>query len=123
MDRAVSRAIEYACDFLWIDIESIEVRFTALPLGAYGFAYEENEDEYVVEISSRLNLKDRLVTLFHELVHVRQFMLGHLLYKGEKLCWKGSDYSVEEPWEYEAYKYEKIMYEQFISTFNSVERV
>lgn len=121
--KAIEKAKQFACDFLWIDSESIEIQFVSLPEGCFGYASEENEGEYVVEISCSLSLKDSLVTLFHELTHVRQFMIGHLYYEQDKLAWRGSDYNSPEPWEREAYSYEKIMYELYLSTLNSVEHI
>lgn len=121
--KVLEKAKHFACDFFWVDEESIEVRFVDLPDGYYGNAFEENEGEYVVEINCRLSLKDSLVTLFHELCHVRQFMVGHLYYEQSQLAWSGGDYGSEEPWEREAFRYEGILYDLYLRTFTSVERV
>ena len=121
--KMLDHAKEFACDFLWIDSLAVEVEFVTLPQGCYGNAYESCEDEYCVEISDSLDIKDSLITLFHELTHVRQFMLGHLYYKNDKLAWKGDGYDCEEPWEFEAYAYEKIIYELYVNTANSVEHI
>lgn len=119
----LQKAKHFACEFLWIDAQAVEVVKLNLPEGYFGNAYESCEDEYCVEISDTLNLKDQLITLFHELTHVRQFMLGHLNYDDSKLSWEGEQYGCEEPWEYEAYKYEKIIYELFLSSLNSMDSV
>ena len=76
---------------------------------------------FEVEMDNRLNPKDYLSTLFHELVHVEQRLRGtHKMRYDARLCrtvnkWKGKVVPPEtaymdEPWEVEAYGMETQLY-------------
>lgn len=117
----LEQAIQFGCNFLWIDRESITVKIVPLKEHLFGSAYEVSEDEYEVEINEYASTENQLITLFHELAHVRQFMLKELFYRGEKMAWKGSFYESQEPWEVEARIYEQIMYTEFCHTASTVD--
>lgn len=82
---------------------------------------------FEITIDSRLNKKETLLALAHEMVHVKQYAKGEMKdlfqparmvkYKGEKYPCEDSDYW-EHPWEIEAYGREKGLYIKFISQTN-----
>lgn len=76
------------------------------------------EDKVVaVAIDSRLPMEQMLITLAHEMVHVKQRAKGQLKSrinrKGEVVVsWMGRDYNTnyfDSPWELEAFSRERIM--------------
>jgi hypothetical protein len=69
------------------------------------------ECEADIAISSRLNTELAIATLFHEMVHIKQFM-DNRLEGGLDLKWLGEEYQgdyINAPWEVEAYSIEKQM--------------
>ncbi len=101
---------------------------------SYGICYG---DEDAVEIhlaltqwDRPLSREDKLSTLGHELVHARQYLMGDLknssgdsgeewgIWKGNTYLW--TDNSDELPWEQEAYKLEKEIYEYVAGTRSKV---
>jgi hypothetical protein len=108
---------------------SIELK-RQLENDSYGICYGDDE---AVEIhialyqwGRPLSREDKLSTLGHELVHAKQYLLGHLqnstnkngdemgVWKGHTYLW--TDNSDELPWEQEAYKLEKEIYEHCTGT-------
>ena len=73
-------------------------------------------DEICIEVNSRLTTEEMIVAIFHELIHVKQYESGDLMYDGKTSFWKGSlvegDYKFL-PWEEEAYRIEKEMMEKY----------
>lgn len=79
---------------------------------------DENPRSFLIEVQSRLNEKDYLTTLCHEMWHVYQFVKGDLKIKSSKTYYKGVsmediDYS-EQPFELEAYQKENKLYQEYI---------
>lgn len=112
----LDRAVAYACDYLGLTDIFIEITFEKLGLTA---GHCDIVDD-VVEISVNRNLEGRSLelTIFHELVHVKQILDGKLVI-GEGLIpssWGGIIYTCpyyELPWEVEAYTIEKQMEEAY----------
>lgn len=71
---------------------------------------------------SQATLKDVVITIAHELVHVRQFLDGELVWEDdENVCYKGTWYRHENhaeywlaPWEIEARGWESAIWELFV---------
>lgn len=86
--------------------------------GNYGIASKTGHREISVAVDSKLQLPRILLTLAHEMVHVKQFIKGH--YRSEpsrngklKKFWLGKQYSVEyskRPWEIEAFRRENELF-------------
>jgi hypothetical protein len=75
-------------------------------------------DSFVVEVNRFLTTEEKLKTLAHEMVHVKQYSLGYL--NESMTCWRGKkidrfsiDYE-ELPWEIEAESYGLNLYESFM---------
>lgn len=109
----LDRAVSFACDYLNIDADFI-LQFESLKNYQCGFC-DYDEDEIVVTIAKRLALKDVVRTIFHELVHVKQYADGRLE-TGSPQIWMGEaiqgDYETL-PWEIEAFKLETKMMKAF----------
>lgn len=90
---------------------------------AYCDMLEENGKSFVITIDRSLSRKDTLLALAHEMIHVKQYAKGELkdLTRPARVTkWKGQKYISEEinywdlPWEQEAYKNEKPLYNLFM---------
>lgn len=78
--------------------------------------------EFLITIDKSLNKKDTLLTLGHEMVHVKQYAKGEMKdycrpprmvrWKGQKFCMEDVDYW-SLPWEREARGYEMELYMKF----------
>jgi len=86
--------------------------------GANGLCAKTSDREITVALYSRLNMLDMLLTLAHEMVHVKQFARGQ--YKGVPMkygkgayhFWMGQKVNAEylqRPWEIEAYSKQEIL--------------
>ena len=75
-------------------------------------------DSFVVEVNRFLNTEEKLKTLAHEMVHVKQYSLGYL--NEYMTCWRGKKIDIfnihyeELPWEIEAESYGLNLYESFM---------
>lgn len=77
--------------------------------------------EFLITVNKKLNKKTTLIALAHEMVHVKQFAKKELkdYLRSEKVRWKGKIFHLEKikywscPWEKEAYKKDKILYEKY----------
>ena len=75
-------------------------------------------DSFIIEINRALSTEDKLKTLAHEMVHIKQFSCGYLnesmtRWRGEKVNAHSFVYD-ELPWEIEAESYGLNLYESFI---------
>ena len=97
-----------------IDSLNIKIKFVS-NLWADGFceAHDFDEDvtplDYSIEIEDDLTEQEKLQTLAHEFVHVKQYLMGelsmdHKYWRGSKI--KNLEYR-EEPWEIEAHNREQ----------------
>lgn len=73
---------------------------------------------FEIQLRKRRSLKNTLITLAHEFVHLKQFAKGEL--KDDHTRWKGQpidpaqiDYN-DHPWEIEATSMEVLLYEAYI---------
>lgn len=116
------RAVFHAVEFLDIDDVDFEIVFDSIGKERCGYVDFEEADEYndeqevVVYIAKRLSVKEILRTIFHELVHVKQYIAGELTSEGEIMRWNGTVYiGAYEllPWEVEAFALEEEMMNSF----------
>jgi hypothetical protein len=120
----LDRAMTFASEFLELDVDVL-VSFQSLKKHQYGFCdYSCNEgdydeDEVVITIANRLSVQEMIVTLFHEMIHVKQYVEGRLEQVG---VWLGQKYECaydQLPWEIEAHEMEKVMTEIFYGSNQS----
>ena len=74
--------------------------------------------EFEIELHNQMNNDLYLQTLFHELWHVYQHVMGNLKDKHGKRLWRGidhteTDYS-EQPWECDARLMEEQLYNEYL---------
>lgn len=108
-------AVSFACSYLKLDID-MTIEFESLKRTQYGFCdYDGEYDEVIVTIAKRLSVQDVIRTLFHELVHVRQYVDGRLEV-GSPQIWCGVVYEDKYenlPWEVDAFDLEEKMMKLF----------
>ena len=107
----LDRAVSFAADFLDLEVDLL-IEFESLKKHQCGFC-DYDEDEVILTISKRLSVQEMIVTLFHEMIHVKQYADGRLEQVG---VWLGKKYECaydQLPWEIEAHEMEKVMMEKF----------
>lgn len=71
-----------------------------------GITERHSANHYEILIHESLNLRQAILTLAHECVHVKQFVKRELFLDENKIWWKGTWYPItiydNEPWEEEA---------------------
>ena len=122
-------AINHFADILFTPERKLRIEITIQykKLPSLGSVYIDSydlkgkPDSFVIEIDRSLNKSDKLRTLAHEMVHVKQYCLGYL---NESMTrWRGQkvdntiDYE-ERPWEIEAEFYGLNLYESFMANKN-----
>ena len=107
----LDRAVSFAADFLDLEVDLL-IEFESLKKHQCGFC-DYDADEIILTISKRLSVQEMIVTLFHEMIHVKQYADGRLEQVG---VWLGKKYECaynQLPWEIEAHEMEKVMMEKF----------
>lgn len=87
----------------------VEIAFKRLTNDPAVGAVVELDDEYHIEIKRSLRQRDMLVTLAHELVHVKQYERGELTQTTNA----GIDYW-DRPSEIEAHKLEAVLFDEWV---------
>lgn len=112
-------AVSFACGYLGIE-EEFTIEFDTLDKHQCGYC-DYDDEEIVVTIARRLSQAEIIRTLFHELVHVKQYIDGRL-----ENCvpqrWMGIEMDEEyeqRPWEIEAFALEEKMMDQFYGRHKS----
>lgn len=109
----LDRAVIFAADFLDLDLDSdLVIEFDTLKKHQCGFC-DYDEDGVIITIAKRLSLKEMIITLFHEMIHVKQYAEGRLEQNGVWLGEKIDCAYDEMPWEIEAHEMESVMVKQF----------
>lgn len=116
-DTLMDKAIVFASDFLEMD-DNIEVDFEDKFDGGHCGYCDYDEDGVTVFINPKMKKSEILKTLFHEMVHAKQFLDGRLIPgEGKKHSrWMGEECDLpyfETPWEQEAYELESVMWDIF----------
>lgn len=78
--------------------------------------------EFTITVDSDLSRRKLLLSLAHEVVHIKQYATGQLRYflRGPNCKWMGKAYDDtgvaydELPWEVEAWNYENLLYREFL---------
>jgi len=93
--------------------------------------YKTRFDEYGRELSDEEWANEAFKVLGHELVHVKQYVLGDLSMRSKGTYWKGEYHKIENmaeyfksPWEVEAYGLERYLHMNFIDFWsNNIEEM
>jgi hypothetical protein len=93
------------------------------PINAMCYWNDDNHKcrEFVIVVHKKLNKKQTLISLAHEMVHVKQYARGELkdYLRSEEVKWQNRVYNLNKveywssPWEKEAYKKDRVLYEAF----------
>lgn len=98
---------------------SAEIFSIELPEGFRGVCTAHVDDkEFYIILSNKLSREDALVTIAHEMVHVKQYLRAQLQDAGESTIWFSrlydksdfKDWYWDAPWEIEAHAREKELY-------------
>jgi len=87
----------------------VEIAFKRLTNDPAAGAVVALDDEYLIEIKRSLRQRDMLVTLAHELVHVKQYERGELTQTTNA----GIDYW-DRPSEIEAHELEAVLFDEWV---------
>ena len=121
-DVLMDKAISFASDFLDIN-EDLEVDFEdCFEEDKCGYC-DYDEDGVTIFINPDMKKSQIITTLFHEMVHAKQFVRCELI-SGEgknPSRWMGKECDLpyfETPWEQEAYELESVMWDIFKKEVN-----
>lgn len=113
--------VVYCAQLLVPRMKSLSIEVELIPNllskeGIYGDCFPEDwadsyrPREFVIRADSRINKRDMLITVAHEMVHMKQFARGELYHSSVKHAnkWKGKWYKQDSeywdlPWEIEAH--------------------
>lgn len=134
-DELIVMALQFYGKFLLgrlYDKVRVTVEFEAFKRDNPDYAYCMVDDvesrrprEFIITVNRRLNRRDLLQALAHEMVHVKQYAKGDLkdLWRPARMVnWRGTRYNTETedywftPWEIEAYGMEQGLYWKFIGS-------
>ena len=92
--------------------------FILIRLDKFNNCFEYDERDYVINIDKKQNYDDFVTAIFHELVHVKQYLKGELKdISALEQRWKGESHiSIDYydlPWEKEAYHLQEILLEEY----------
>jgi len=104
---------------------TIDVEYESMGRWEYGYAEQYANKYFVITLKDNMSLKNTIMTLLHEMVHVKQYLKGELrlgykekVWKGRK--WNGDDYT-NYPWEKEARKLEESLYAEYVEFMKAKE--
>lgn len=106
----LNSCLAFASDYLKLDDILIHIQFHKMEEYHFGFC-DYSEDEIILTVNKNLPLPEIARTLFHELVHVKQYEDGRLIYNSQRwLDAKKNNLTYTElPWEVEAFELEEKM--------------
>jgi len=95
-EKFVSDVIRFFCDALGIKVPNLHI-FTDQTIHPNGACYRNSDDDFMIVLKER-DQGHMMVTLAHEMVHVKQYLLDGLSDE-----WDASIPYMERWWEQEAY--------------------
>jgi hypothetical protein len=106
----LSSVVKFFCNALGIDVpENLHI-FTDETIKVCGACYQNDDNDYMIVLRERDNTADMIVTLAHELTHVKQYIRDDL-----KTAFTTAIPYMERWWEIEAYAKESELVELLIS--------
>lgn len=126
-NQEVKSMVAYYVQYWQLEGLHLFIQFTPeLPKGFYGYTqYSENKSlkikQVVVRISTKQLQRQQWLTLAHEMIHVKQFSKGELIYHGgSAYSWKKHYYKdvrkiayKKREWEKEAFSLESTMLKKY----------
>jgi hypothetical protein len=104
----VQSIVEYCIQMLMPRMRSLEINVVLKDLkdDALGYCLSETTREFELEIDKKLSLRKLLITVAHEMVHVKQYsrreLTGDYTWLGKTYNPKKCEYW-DQPWEIEAH--------------------
>lgn len=113
-NRKLRALAEKAAIFAWNKlIPEDSVCFVTISLNNIehgdGFCWEEDDNDYAIEVNSKLTGDDFLTAIFHEMTHVKQYVKGELL--DDDIFYKTHEEYINQPHEVEAYRVQEELLE------------
>jgi hypothetical protein len=110
----IGSVVSFFCDALGIAVPKNLHIFTDETIKVCGACYRNDHDDYMIVLKERDNAADMIVTLAHELTHVKQYVRD-----GLDSAFTTSIPYMERWWELEAYEKESELIELLISAVES----
>ena len=115
LNKTQFEAIAYFADALSIPNCLVNIKFTK-KISTYGYT-DVMDDWYEIVVASDIDEKEKIITIAHEMIHVKQFVTGELSIDGK--TWKNTNNFVGEPWEDEAETVSHTLTEEFYATIRN----
>ena len=124
LSNTIRRATSFYLKRLNQESSNITICIVQMPsLGADGTCEKISKKEFVIELNDDLDLETSLITLAHEVVHIKQYVTKQLrtwyLKTGIIDIWEGkrfrSVHYFQQPWEAEAMLLEEQLFIDFVS--------
>jgi hypothetical protein len=124
LSNTLRRATAFYLDCLHQQTSNVTITIIQIPnLGADGTCEKISKREFVIELNDDLTLEHSLITLAHEVVHIKQYLTKQLrtwyLKTGIIDIWEGKRFRnvnyFQQPWENEALQLEEHLYTDFVS--------
>jgi len=117
----------FAENFLGIASENIHISFIfeKMKNKVCGHMHQLDVEEYEIYLNEGLSLSDMMRTIFHEMVHVKQYHSGKYIEGRHASFWKGKrcdtfgDEYFNLPWEVEAFAMETEMVIKFMDVLKA----
>ena len=104
--------VQFAWMSLMPRIRKCEVNVKIKKVVAYeGTCLDTDARVYEIEVDKRLNGDDFITTIFHEMVHVKQYVRKELF--SEVNFYSNREEYLKLPWEIEAYKLQEVLLEKW----------
>ncbi|MFA7408338.1 MAG: hypothetical protein WCY93_11040 [Anaerolineaceae bacterium] len=116
----LDKAFLFACEYLDLVNLEIVLSFEKLEDHQMGLTSFDEEEPISITIDKKLKPADMIRVLFHEMVHVKQYIEGHLE-EGFNLKWMGEEWDgayEDAPWEVEAFDLEEEMVTKWLLESN-----
>lgn len=95
-------------------IRKCDININIKNMKAYeGTCLDTDEREYEIEVNKNQSLENILVTVCHEMVHVKQYVRKELF--SECIFYKSHEEYLNLPWEVEAYAKQEELYQKWLN--------
>lgn len=94
-----------------------------------GVAMKLTDNLYGIDLDSSLRMEKLIEVIAHEMVHIKQFVMGNLKYEGRSFYWHGKKVIrskinyYDHPWEIEAWSKEKVLASKIFKIWVKAESV
>lgn len=126
-NRALIRLIKQAAKFYAAELVpnhyyKIDLDINAVKCKADGYCMHYDGYDFEIELNRKLTFEHMMITLAHEMIHLKQYATKELkskFVKGKPIdTWKGIKYRdikyKDQPWEHEAMQLEEELYHKFL---------